>query len=267
MEFVFVVPRVALFPEYAPHGLSLFGDQAGDGQTGEWSRPAFDACIREDGFFVERPYAERTPTLKQVIPYTLVARGEDILLLQRTKGGGDARLHDKLTIGVGGHVNPVDAFPSGATSGGGSDSGSHRVSDPLPAATRREVMEEELTVTGETRLVPVGLINDDSNPVGAVHVGFVQVLHLLGGDAEVRETDQLRGEFVPVSTLQERLQAGANFETWSSLIVPHLDQILALSDNGVGDQPTTLSAEGESTRLGTDVDPTLLTSDQATAPV
>ena len=262
MEFVFVVPRVALFPEHAPHGLSLFGERVGD-----WSRTEFDACIQNEGFFVERPYAERTPTLKQVIPYTLVARGEDILLLQRTKGGGDARLHDKLTIGVGGHVNPVDAFPSGMTDGGGSQSGPDRVSDPLPAATRREVMEEELTVTGETRLVPVGLINDDSNPVGAVHVGFVQVLHLLGGDAEVRETDQLRGEFVPVSTLQQRLIAGANFETWSSLIVPHLDQILALSDSGVGGQPTTLSAEGDTTLRDADVDPTSLTSDQATASV
>lgn len=240
MEFVFVVPRIALFPERAPHGLSLFG-------KGEdrWSRPEFDACIREEGFFVERPYAERTPTLKQVIPYTLVARGEDILLLQRTKSGGDARLHDKLTIGVGGHVNPIDAFRTDLNAETANGPGPERVPDPLPAATRREVMEEELTVTGETRLVPVGLINDDSTPVGAVHVGFVQVLHLLGGDAEVRETDQLRGEFVPVSTLQERLQSGANFETWSSLIVPHLDRILALSDSGAGN-PSTASAVGKS---------------------
>lgn len=258
MEFVFVVPRVALFPEHAPHGLSLFGEREDD-----WSRSEFDACVRTEGFFVERPYAERTPTLKQVIPYTLVARGEDILLLQRTKGGGDARLHDKLTIGVGGHVNPVDAFPSGSDGSSNAD----RVLDPLPAATRREVMEEELTVTGKTSLVPVGLINDDSNPVGAVHVGFVQVLHLHGGDAQVRETDQLRGEFVPVSTLQERLQAGANFETWSSLIVPHLDQILALSDSGVGGQTTDLNAKGGHIRRGEDVDKSSLASDQATATV
>jgi predicted NUDIX family phosphoesterase len=258
MEFVFVVPRVALFPEHAPHGLSLFGEQVDD-----WNRAEFDACIREEGFFVERPYAERTPTLKQVIPYTLVARGKDILLLQRTKGGGDARLHDKLTLGVGGHVNPVDAFPSGSESAPSAE----RILDPLPAATRREVMEEELTVTGETRLVPVGLINDDSNPVGAVHVGFVQVLHLLGGDAQVRETDQLRGEFVPASTLRERLEAGANFETWSSLIVPHLDQILALSSTGAGVPSTDSNAEGGHTRPDGSVGKSSLASDQATATV
>ncbi len=223
MEFVFVVPRTALFPEHAPHGLSLFGPRDED-----WSREAFDSCVQTEGFFVERPYAERTPTLKRVIPYTVVVRGEEVLLLQRTKGGGDARLHDKLTIGVGGHVNPIDAMPSGTAGDQGKSPGADRVLDPLPAATRREVMDEELIVTGETRLVPIGLINDDSNPVGAVHVGFVQVLHLLGGDAQIREVDQLRGEFVPYSTLQSRQEEGANFETWSSLIVPHLDQILAL---------------------------------------
>ena len=103
MEFVFVVPRTAIFPEFAPHGLSAFGE--------EFSHESFQRCVEEEGFFVEREYAERTPTLKQIIPYTLVTRGEEILLLQRTKGGGEARLHNKLSIGVGGHVNPVDAIP------------------------------------------------------------------------------------------------------------------------------------------------------------
>ena len=82
MEFVFVVPRTAIFPEFAPHGLSAFGE--------EFSHERFQRCVEEEGFFVEREYAEKTPTLKQVIPYTLVTRGEEILLLQRTKGGGTA---------------------------------------------------------------------------------------------------------------------------------------------------------------------------------
>ncbi|MFT5734955.1 MAG: putative NUDIX family phosphoesterase [Paracoccaceae bacterium] len=265
MEFVFVVPRTALFPEHAPHGLSLFRNEDGDESEadggakagGGWSRKAFDACICEEGFFVERPYAERTPTLKQVIPYTVVVRGEEVLLLQRTKGGGDARLHDKLTIGVGGHVNPIDAVPTGDEAG----QQAQRVLDPLPAATRREVMEEELTVTGETRLVPVGLINDDSNPVGAVHVGFVQVLHLLGGDARIREVDQLRGEFVPFSELQSRLEEGANFETWSSLIVPHLDRILAVpsTDHSLDQSSGLAHSNGDTTHS--------MTPDKATATI
>ena len=217
MEFVFVVPRTTLFPERTPHGLAVFGE--------EWSRSEFDAAVTGAGFFVERPYAERTPTLKQIIPYTLVLRGEEILLLQRTKGGGEARLHDKLSIGVGGHVNPIDAVGPDADEQSRKSSSS-RVLDPLPAATRREVMEEELIVTGATRLTPIGLLNDDTNAVGAVHVGLVQVLELLEGDAQIREVDQLKGNFVTVSQLRAQHEAGANFETWSSLLVPQLDRIL-----------------------------------------
>lgn len=220
MEFVFVVPRTALFPERTPHGVELF-ESTEHGSVSGGSREAFDACVRDEGFFVERDYAERTPTLKQVIPYTVVFRrtagsGTEVLLLKRTKGGGEVRLHDKLSIGVGGHVNPIDV--ADAPTGGGRD--------PLLAATRREVMEEELEVTGATRLEAIGLLNDDTNPVGAVHVGFVQVLELLDGDAHVREVEQLEGEFVTVDELRERLAAGANFETWSSMLVPLLDSVL-----------------------------------------
>ena len=212
MEFVFVVPRPALFPECAPHGLAVFGD--------EWSAARFDEVVRTKGFFVEREHAETEPSLKQIIPYTVVMRGEEILLLARTKGGGEARLHDKLSIGVGGHVNPVDSIDP--------EDASKRLSDPLPAATCREVMEEELEVTGATRLTPVGLINDDTNAVGAVHVGLVQILELLDGDARVREVDQLEGSFVTLAELRERAERGDRLETWSSLLVPRLDHVLEL---------------------------------------
>ncbi|MEC7232888.1 MAG: hypothetical protein VXW31_08115, partial [Planctomycetota bacterium] len=218
-----VVPRSALFPECAPHGLAVFG--------GEWSATRFHEVVRTEGFFVEREYAETEPSLKQIIPYTLVMRGKEILLLARTKGGGESRLHNKLSIGVGGHVNPVDAIDP-------EDAG-RRLSDPLPAATRREVMEEELEVTGATRLTPVGLINDDTNAVGAVHVGLVQILELLDGDARVREVDQLEGSFVSLAELRERAERGDRLETWSSLLVPRLDHALELLERAPHGAQTT----------------------------
>lgn len=228
MEFVFVIPRTALFPECAPHGLALFGSRHEHGADSDsaWNQATFETVVKTEGFFVERAYAERTPSLKQVIPYTLVVKKGDVLLLQRTKGGGESRLHGKYSLGVGGHVNPVDAMESepGVPSGEW-----RRILDPLPAATRREVMDEELTVTGATRLTAVGLLNDDTNPVGAVHVGLVQVLELLDGDAQIREVDQLRGEFVTPDHLRSQAEEGANFETWSRLLIPQLDHLLSLS--------------------------------------
>ena len=110
MEFVLVVPRTMLFPESTPHGLVPF-----DG-----ARPAeaVHACVESHGFFVEREYAERTPSLKQVIPYSIVVRHRpgdepEVLCLRRTTRGGEPRLHDKLSIGVGGHIDPED-LPDGS---------------------------------------------------------------------------------------------------------------------------------------------------------
>lgn len=213
MEFVFVVPREKLFPEHYPHGVVFFGEGL------EEARVRATWC--EHGFFVERAYAERTPSLKQVIPYTVVTRGGEVLLLTRTKRGGDARLHDKLSIGVGGHVEPHD-LPAHGPSGSSPEDSSR---DPVPNATRREVLEEELAVDGSWTLTTVGLLNDDSNAVGAVHVGLVQVLEV-GGDVQVRELDTLQGSFVTPEELRRRLATGANFETWSSLLLEHLDRLM-----------------------------------------
>lgn len=214
MEFVFVVPRIALFPDFYPHGLVRFQDGPGP-EASCLSKGAFEATLTREGFFVERPWAERSPAYKQLIPYTLVLCGDRILLTRRTKGGGEARLHDKHSIGIGGHINPIDlevALKQG------------EVRNPLPAGAVREI-EEELLVHGNYTLSTVGLINDDSNSVGAVHLGIVHVMRV-DGSVEVREKDQLEGRMVTVSELQALVRSGANVETWSKLLVPHLDELL-----------------------------------------
>ena len=60
-----------------------------------------------------RPAAERDRTLKQIIPYLVLRDGDRIFLMKRTRAGGDARLHDHYTIGVGGHLNPGDGSVTG----------------------------------------------------------------------------------------------------------------------------------------------------------
>lgn len=207
-EFVFAVPRRALFPTHYPQGFVSFDDR-----DAIHDRASFATVVESAGYFVERPFAEQEPDLKQVIPYTIVAASDRrVLRLRRTKRGGDARLHDKLSIGVGGHVNPVDAEGE---------------LDLLAACGLRELAEElHLPEHDEPR--PVGLINDDSNPVGAVHVGLVQVL-VVDDPARIaiRETDTLEGELLSVDELRAEALAGANFETWSSLLLEHLDSFLA----------------------------------------
>jgi predicted NUDIX family phosphoesterase len=233
MEFVFVVPRVALFPERYPHGLVRFAatahgpiDSALAPRKGPASGPAstrldfdrldlaaFEAVVACEGFFVERAHAERTPMLKQIIPYSIVVCGDRVLLTKRMKTGGESRLHEKYSIGIGGHINPEDA---------GRDASGAR--DVIDSGTRREIAEE-LAVSGEYKIRRVGLLNDDSNAVGAVHVGVVQVIHA-DAPVEIREREQLEGRLVRIDDLRQLIDTGADIETWSQLLIPHLDELL-----------------------------------------
>lgn len=108
-------------------------------------------------FYLTRDKAEDRPQYKQIIPYTVIRHQDKILVYKRTKKGGEGRLHDKYSIGVGGHINPEDGHGTMAISN----------------AISREVLEE-IKMFDDTFLIKqVGLIYDDSNSVGKVHFGVV----------------------------------------------------------------------------------------------
>jgi predicted NUDIX family phosphoesterase len=209
MEFVFVAPREAIFPACYPQGFHRFQSLP--------EAQEFQDRLRAAGFFVERERAERTPAWKQVIPYCVIASADRILLLKRRARGGEARLHGKLSIGVGGHINPID----------GNDDGGLIVN-----AARREI-EEELEVRGEYEPVLFGYLNDDSNPVGAVHLGLVFAANL-PGPARIREKDVLEGHMVTpgeLRAIQGGNARGEHLETWSSILIPHLDELLSVGES------------------------------------
>lgn len=204
MEFVWVVKRDELFQGRYPHGLEVGDELVLAEQV---------ARILELGFFVERRHAERDWTMKQVIPYCVVTRRREVDGMQRAEvfrtrrlaKGGETRLHGKRSIGIGGHLNPVDA------------------PDVVARGLRREV-EEELVLDGIWTARAVGLLNDDATDVGAVHVGLVQVVEI-DGDASVRETDTLEGAWVSVEELAESCRAErASYETWSALVIDRMSE-------------------------------------------
>ena len=181
-EQVLVVPRASIVP--------------GDGWLGV-RRDGIEAALEavgRDGFFMRRGDAEEDPTHKQVIPYLVLRDGERWFLMRRTKGGGDARLHDLWSIGVGGHLNPGDGDVAGGL--------------------RRE-WSEEVAADFVPDFVPVGLLNDDTTPVGAVHVGVVFVADAAGRPVAIRETDKLAGSF---ATTAETAAVRDAMETWSRLV-------------------------------------------------
>jgi len=188
-ELVLVVPTASVLAEL------------GGGKAWLGIRPAGEAdlaaLIRREGSFRPRPEVEADPAWKQVIPYPVLRDGDSWFLMRRTKAGGDARLHDRYSIGVGGHVNPED---------GGLDG-------DLTVALERE-WHEELIVDFVPAFRFVGLLNDDTTTVGQVHVGLVYEGDAAGRPVAISETDKLSGAFVSaaeVAAVTDRL------ETWSRI--------------------------------------------------
>ena len=156
------------------------------------------AAAAAHGEFRPRPDAENDPSWKQIIPYLLLRDGERIFLMRRTRAGGDERLHDRYSIGVGGHVNPADGDVLGGL--------------------RRE-WAEELEADFEPEFQPVGVLNDDENAVGAVHLGLVYSADAGGRPVVIRETHKLEGAFASVD---EVAAVADKLETWSALLFDFL---------------------------------------------
>jgi predicted NUDIX family phosphoesterase len=186
-ELVYAVPRDALLA-----GLPVW--------RGVWTGDPTEVFhrIEVDGKYFPRPATEVDRTLKQIIPYLILRDGERIFLMKRTRAGGDARLHDHFTIGVGGHMNPGD--------------------DSVLGGLSREWHEElEADFVPEFRFL--GLLNDDTVEVGVHHLGVVFVADAAGRSVGVRETHKLSGAFETVAKLREVYD---RMETWSQLALEAL---------------------------------------------
>jgi predicted NUDIX family phosphoesterase len=86
------------------------------------------------------------------------------------------------------------------------------------AGLRRE-WDEELDTDWEPAFQLVGLLNDDSNPVGAVHLGVVFTVEADGRPVEVREREKLTGAFVEPDAVAASWD---QLETWSRLVAEAL---------------------------------------------
>jgi len=87
---------------------------------------------------------------------------------------------------------------------------------------RREV-SEEVEIGSELSLEPVGVINEETNEVGSVHLGFMFRMEV-SGEVRVRETEKLEGLWVKKSelaSLREQMEetgtAGENYISLGNL--------------------------------------------------
>lgn len=196
-EKVLVVPRALLDEIGAFEGIRTVGLEEAVGRL-------LDSANHT---FMDRAVAEEDPSFKQLIPYCIFRCGDRILHYTRGKAGGESRLHAKISVGVGGHINPIDR------------DGGRTGPEAYHRAVTREI-EEELNLPEDHPHRIVALLNDESNPVGQVHLGIVHVVDLKSDEVSSREDALTDLDFTRLELLNgpwfDRL------ETWSQFCIRHL---------------------------------------------
>ncbi len=163
--------------------------------------------------FMPRSQAEKDPAYKQLIPYVIMLCDGRCLTYVRGKRAGETRLVGNRSIGIGGHINPVDdAAPLFRSD----------FRETYRAAVEREVAEE-VSVETDHRDRVVALLNDDSNEVGQVHLGVVHCWDLDSPDVTKREQMITQMEFLGLAELKALRDS---METWSQLCLDGLEEMM-----------------------------------------
>lgn len=159
--------------------------------------PEVLSFILNEHFFAARDKAEYDTSIKQIIPYVILRQKGQIFLLRRLSKQTETRLHDRLSLGIGGHINPSEQMEGGSI---------------LEAGMYRE-LAEEVSIERISKLACVGILNDDSGGVGDYHMGIVYLLDA-EGEVSVRETEKMEGKWVSPDEVERCFDS---LETWSQI--------------------------------------------------
>jgi predicted NUDIX family phosphoesterase len=175
--------------------------------------------IVQNGLFLRRSELEEDPSFKQIIPYAIISNKEpeprlrgklrgvrqsqSFYLFRRTSEQTEKRLHNKFSLGVGGHMNPDDFM----------ESNEQYLIDQL----KRELFEEVKLLNGclIEDIEFIGFINDDTIPVGSVHIGLLYNIHVSNKEVYINETDKMTADWIGKSNLAEFYEG---METWTKII-------------------------------------------------
>lgn len=158
--------------------------------------------IVQNGLFLRRSELEEDPSFKQIIPYAIISNKDSFYLFRRTSGQTEKRLHNKFSLGVGGHMNPNDSM----------ESKEQYLIDEL----KRELYEEVKLLNGclIEDIEFIGFINDDTIPVGSVHIGLLYNIHVSNKEVYINETDKMTADWIDKSNLAEFY---GGMETWTKI--------------------------------------------------
>jgi len=168
--------------------------------------------IVQNGLFLRRSELEEDSSFKQIIPYAIISNKEpkrsgvrqsqSFYLFKRTSKQTEKRLHNKFSLGVGGHMNPNDSM----------ESKEQYLIDEL----KREIYEEVKLLNGclIEDIEFIGFINDDTISVGSVHIGLLYNIHVSNKEVYINETDKMTADWIDKPNLAEFYEG---METWTKI--------------------------------------------------
>ena len=143
---------------------------------------------------------EQDATYKQIIPYMIFEYADSYFLMERKSTASETRLQSKLSLGIGGHIRQEDM--AGGT--------------VFDWANRE--FHEEVSYKGNLEIEHLGVLNDDSNSVGQVHLGFILLLHGDSPDIAIR-SEHKQGILVSCEQADSYID---RMESWSEIAWHHV---------------------------------------------
>ncbi len=187
-EQILVIPRAHIFyNNIAWHGLY------------RTDFAPYTKIIQQYGEFKPRMLMENDETYKQIIPYLVFLYKDKIFVMERKHTASEQRLASKLSIGIGGHIRQTD-----------------QACNNIFAWAQRE-FHEEVAYCGTFQTTALGIINDDGDSVGRVHLGFVFLLHADSNHITIKD-EHKRADLINLHEISDFTR----FENWSQLVLQEL---------------------------------------------
>ena len=173
-----------------------------------------------------RPHLENDQNFAQIIPYVVFENNGKILAYIRTSAGNETRLHNKLSIGIGGHVDAIDSHIDGNT-------GVISLLDTLEKSARREIMEELAVSEEDANRLEFSwthLIHSNETEVDGLHMGFVAVVDitLMPEIIDYAQIEDAIGQvhWLDIDEIKQLTApdtANTSAETWTRIILDRLN--------------------------------------------
>ena len=164
-----------------------------------------------EGFFMDRKTAENSPQFKQIIPY-MVLKSEDGDYLTYQRQGSEDRLTNKYSIGLGGHINPIDQE--------GCTFRSQMVWNNMARELTEELRMEGFSASDLLDDITdwSGVLYVKGSDVNTVHLGVVYTVPV-SKDQKSKITIRSEGKNMSWKTSEDLRALGDSLEDWSKVLI------------------------------------------------